>query len=65
MRRQRSRELPHLTGSALHIGQDDLSPVAARKVVGDAVVGLSTHNRAQIEIGEEEDVDYLALGPSF
>lgn len=55
----------HLTGSALHIGQDDLSPVAARKVVGDAVIGLSTHNRRQIEIGEEEDVDYLALGPVF
>lgn len=55
----------HLAGSALHIGQDDLSPVAARKVVPDAIVGLSTHNRKQLEDGMLEPIDYVALGPVF
>lgn len=54
-----------LTDAGLHIGQDDLSPAASRKVIGKAIIGLSTHNRAQIEIADEEPVDYIALGPIF
>ncbi len=54
-----------LLGAALHIGQDDLPPAAARKIVGDVMLGLSTHNRRQLSFGEEEPVDYLSLGPIF
>jgi thiamine-phosphate pyrophosphorylase len=49
----------------LHIGQDDLSPVAARLIVGDAVLGFSTHNAEQLERGNAEQVEYLSLGPIF
>ena len=50
----------------VHIGQDDLSPVAARSVVGSSRwVGLSTHTDAQLEAGCREPVNYLAIGPVF
>ena len=54
-----------LLGAALHVGQDDLPPLAARKVIGDEVMGFSTHSREQLLRGNEEPVEYLALGPIF
>lgn len=55
-----------LLGAGLHIGQDDLPAVAARKIVGeDTLLGLSTHNKRQLSFGNEEPVDYLSLGPIF
>jgi thiamine-phosphate pyrophosphorylase len=59
-------DFAHLLGAALHIGQDDLPPVAVRKVVGeDTVIGFSTHNGSQLSRGDEEPVQYLSLGPIF
>jgi thiamine-phosphate pyrophosphorylase len=58
-------DFAQLLNTALHIGQDDLSPVAARLVVGDAVLGFSTHNAEQLERGDTEPVEYLSLGPIF
>ena len=50
----------------VHLGQTDLPVSAARALLGeDAVLGLSTHSRAQFERALKEDVDYLALGPIF
>src|SRR5579875_2495646 len=43
-----------LLHAALHVGQEDLPPVAARKIVGDEVMGFSTHNRGQLMRGDEE-----------
>jgi len=54
-----------LLGAALHVGQDDLPPLAARKVISDEVMGFSTHSREQLLRGNEEPVEYLALGPIF
>jgi thiamine-phosphate pyrophosphorylase len=49
-----------------HVGQEDLSPGAARRVLGAGrVLGFSTHNEAQLRAGDGEPVDYLALGPVF
>jgi thiamine-phosphate pyrophosphorylase len=59
-------DLAALTGAALHLGQDDLPPSAARKVVGaGALIGFSTHNERQLRSGAAEPADYLALGPIF
>lgn len=59
-------DLAKLTGAALHLGQDDLPPEAARRVVGpDAVIGFSTHSQAQLSASNAEPVDYVALGPMF
>jgi thiamine-phosphate pyrophosphorylase len=50
----------------LHVGQDDLSPVHARRILGDSrVIGLSTHTRAQWESAVGELVSYLAIGPVY
>ncbi|HVO99817.1 MAG TPA: thiamine phosphate synthase [Bryobacteraceae bacterium] len=59
-------DLARLLNAALHVGQDDLSPADARRILGeDAIVGYSTHNEAQIRAAAAEPVDYLALGPIF
>ena len=59
-------DLAKLFGAVLHLGQDDLLPSVARRVVGaDAVVGYSTHNEAQLRAAMDEPADYLALGPIF
>ncbi len=60
----------HLVHSAdadgVHIGQDDLSPAEARKLIGeDKFLGLSTHNHEQFKRGLEAPVDYLAVGPVY
>jgi thiamine-phosphate pyrophosphorylase len=49
----------------VHLGQDDLSPAAARRVIGaDHVVGVSTHNLEQLRAAAT-DCDYVAVGPVF
>jgi len=58
-------DFAHLLKSALHVGQDDLSPVAARRVISDEVMGFSTHNRDQLARGDTEPVEYLSIGPIF
>ena len=55
-----------MLGAALHIGQDDLPPTAARRVMGEAGwIGFSTHNEEQLRAALGEPVDYVALGPMF
>jgi len=50
----------------VHVGQDDLPPSAVRKIAADRLfIGYSTHNEAQLRAGDQEPVDYLALGPLF
>ncbi|MFY9559118.1 MAG: thiamine phosphate synthase [Terriglobales bacterium] len=50
----------------LHIGQDDLSPEAARRIIGpDLWLGVSTHNPEQIAQADKTPADYLAIGPVF
>ena len=52
--------------NGVHVGQDDLSPEGARAVVGlEGIVGLSTHNPAQMTEALLKPVDYLAIGPVF
>jgi thiamine-phosphate pyrophosphorylase len=50
----------------LHVGQDDLSPDAARSIIGPSLwLGVSTHNPEQIVEADKSDADYLAIGPVF
>ena len=50
----------------LHVGQDDLSPEASRRIIGpDQWLGVSTHNPGQIAEADKTDADYLAIGPVF
>ena len=61
----------------VHVGQDDMSPVRARQIVGDgSIIGLSTHSPGQLHaaIGSgvtgstpagstRAPVDYVSAGP--
>jgi thiamine-phosphate pyrophosphorylase len=50
----------------VHVGQDDLSPESARKIVGsERWVGVSTHNAAQVAEADKTTADYVAIGPVF
>ncbi len=56
----------------VHVGQEDLAPALVRRIVGtDAVVGVSTHTREQLEtaIAGVNDpataVSYVAIGPIY
>ncbi|QNI34631.1 thiamine phosphate synthase [Alloacidobacterium dinghuense] len=52
--------------NGVHVGQTDVAPLEARKVVGpERIVGVSTHNRAQLEAADKMPVDYIAFGPVF
>jgi len=50
----------------VHIGQDDLSPEGARRVIGNSLwLGVSTHNPEQLAAADKTTADYLAIGPVF
>jgi thiamine-phosphate pyrophosphorylase len=50
----------------VHVGQDDLLPESARKMIGrERWLGISTHNPEQVAAGNETSADYLAIGPVF
>jgi thiamine-phosphate pyrophosphorylase len=63
-------DFPHLAVTAgfdgVHIGQQDMAPQEARRLVGtERIVGISTHNEAQLRAANLEPVDYIAIGPVF
>lgn len=50
----------------VHVGQEDLSVQAARRVVGTKLwVGLSTHNPEQVRDEASGSANYVAVGPVF
>lgn len=52
--------------AGVHVGQDDLTPAEVRRLLGDdLIVGLSTHDVAQVQEALRQPVSYLAVGPVF
>jgi thiamine-phosphate pyrophosphorylase len=50
----------------VHVGQGDLSPADARRVVSASRwVGVSTHNEEQVRLADTRCADYIAVGPVF
>ncbi len=54
----------------VHLGQDDLSPEAARRIFTAAgrekmIIGFSTHNLDQVRLADAMPIDYVAVGPVF
>lgn len=50
----------------VHLGQDDMPPEHARRLLGDkATIGFSTHSIAQVETAIKLPVNYIAFGPIF
>lgn len=50
----------------VHIGQGDLSPLDARKILGDeAIIGLTAFTEGHIAAIDPAVVDYIGTGPFF
>ncbi|SDQ78679.1 thiamine phosphate synthase [Quadrisphaera sp. DSM 44207] len=51
----------------LHLGQQDLPPAAARRILGpDVLLGRSTHSARQFDTAlADPDVDYACVGPTW
>ena len=59
-------DIAMLLEAGLHVGQDDLPPRDARRLLGsEAVIGFSSHNVQQVCAAGGEPVDYVAFGPVF
>jgi thiamine-phosphate pyrophosphorylase len=60
-------DLACLSGAdGVHVGQDDLPVDDVRRIVGpDAIVGLSTHDEAQIAAAVRTSATYIAVGPIY
>ena len=55
-----------LKADGVHLGQDDLPPVKARKMLGEkAIIGFSTHSLRQAVEAVKFPIDYVAIGPVF
>ena len=49
----------------IHLGQDDLPLHEARKLVGNKIIGISTHAIEEARRAEAEGADYIGVGPVF
>jgi thiamine-phosphate pyrophosphorylase len=50
----------------VHVGQDDLSAEAARRIVGNRLwTGVSTHNPEQVAVADRTSANYVAVGPVY
>ena len=50
----------------VHLGQDDIPPLEARKALGpNAIIGLSTHNEGEAKEALSRGADYISFGPVF
>jgi len=59
-------DIAMLLQAALHLGQEDLPPADARRIMAPAaIIGFSTHNERQLRSADQQPVDYLAIGPIF
>jgi thiamine-phosphate pyrophosphorylase len=62
-------DLAALLGWGVHVGQGDLTPADARRLVGERVVGVSTHTEKEVLRCAQDDnfsvADYVAIGPVF
>jgi thiamine-phosphate pyrophosphorylase len=48
----------------VHLGQDDMAVEEARELLGpDAIIGLSTHSKEQIDAAGGARPDYMSVGP--
>jgi thiamine-phosphate pyrophosphorylase len=60
-------DLARLSGAdGVHLGQDDLTARDARRIVGPrALLGISTHDRPQLDKAIVDGAGYIGVGPVF
>jgi thiamine-phosphate pyrophosphorylase len=54
-----------LDADGVHLGQNDLPLTVARRILGERIIGRSTHATEELdaELGAPERADYLVAGP--
>jgi len=54
-----------VNADGVHLGQDDLPVNFVRKLLKNKIIGLSTHNKREVNFAIGLDVDYISFGPIF
>jgi thiamine-phosphate pyrophosphorylase len=49
----------------VHLGQDDLPLEFAKKIMGDKIIGISTHSLEEAMKATEGGADYIGFGPMY
>jgi len=49
----------------VHLGQDDLPLIAARKMAPELLIGISTHSLEEALQAQADGADYINIGPIF
>ncbi len=50
----------------VHLGQEDMPLIAARRIAPELLIGNSTHNEAEaLAAGESKSADYINVGPIY
>ncbi|GHT36800.1 hypothetical protein FACS189427_08980 [Planctomycetales bacterium] len=54
-----------LNADGVHIGQNELPVSEARKIIGNKLIGISTHSIEQVRQAVLDGADYIGVGPVF
>ncbi len=49
----------------VHVGQDDMDIQDVRKIIGDKIIGVSTHAPKEALKAQKDGADYIGVGPIF
>lgn len=49
----------------VHLGQDDIPALEARRLLPSAIIGVSTHDMEEAARAEQDGADYISFGPIF
>ncbi|MBF0472497.1 MAG: thiamine phosphate synthase [Nitrospirae bacterium] len=49
----------------VHLGQDDMSIIDARRIIGNKIIGISTHSYIEALEAQRNGADYIGFGPIF
>ena len=54
-----------LEADGVHLGQDDIPIQFARPLMGEKIIGVSTHSLEQVREAVDAGADYIGFGPIF
>lgn len=62
----RVRIAQRIGADGVHLGQEDMDPDEARKILGpDSILGLSTHDEEEVLAAQKFPLNYINIGPMF
>jgi len=49
----------------VHVGQEDEPPAQVRRLMRDAIIGVSVSTPEEAQLAQQDGADYVAIGPIF